>query len=66
MGLSESSLTTVTKPLNFLSHCKVSCDSSCCTKSFGEDNPCMLNIDTHENVNSDSDEDEYTDKNVSN
>ena len=60
MGMSESSLNTVTKPFSFLSHSNVSCDSPCCTKVCGEDNPCIYNIDTHEYVNSDSDED--TDK----
>ena len=65
MGLSESSLTQITKPFGCLSHCKVSCGSPCCTKLCGEDNHCMFNIDTHENVNSDSDEDEDTDKHVS-
>ena len=30
MGLSESSLTAITKPFSFLSHCRVSCDSPCC------------------------------------
>ena len=63
MGLSESSLTQITKPFSCLSHCKVSCDSPCCTKLCGEDNHCVFNIDTHGNVNSDSDEDE--DGNVS-
>ena len=58
MGLSESSLTTITKPFTFLSHCKVSCGSPCCIKICGEYSHCVLNIDTHENVNSDSDEDE--------
>ena len=52
MGLSESAL----KPFGFLSHCKVSCDSPCCTKLCGEDNHCNINIDTHENVISDSEE----------
>ena len=52
MGLSESAL----KPLGFLSHCKVSCDSPCCVKTCGEDNYCNINIDTHENVTSDSEE----------
>ena len=57
MGLSESSLNTITKPFSFLSHCKVSCDSPCCAKIFGDkDNHCMCNIDSHEYVNSDSDE----------
>ena len=63
MGLSESSLAQITKPFSCLSHCKVSCDSPCCTKLCGDDNHCMFNIDTHENVNSDSDED--TDNNAS-
>ena len=55
MGLSESSLNTITKPFIFLSHCKVSCDSPCC-KMCGEDNHCICNVDTHEYVNSDSEE----------
>ena len=54
MGLSESSL----KPfLAFLSHCKISCDSPCCTQICGEDNPCNVNIDTHEHI-SDSEEEQ--------
>ena len=60
MGMSESSLNTITEPFPFLSHCKVSCDSPCCTKTNVEDNHCILNNDTHGYVNSDSDED--TDK----
>ena len=53
--LSESSLNTSTKPFSFLSHCKVSCHSPCCTNIFGdEDNHCICNIDTHECI-SDSD-----------
>ena len=55
MGLSES----VLKPFSFLSHCKVSCDSPCCTKICGEDNHCNINIGTHEHVNSDSEEEEH-------
>ena len=43
--------------LAVLLHCKVSCDSPCCTKIRGEDNHCVFNIGTHENVNNDSDED---------
>ena len=62
MGLSEPSLTTTAKPFSFLSHCKVSCDSQCCTKICGGGNHCVFNIDTHENVNSDSGKDEDTDK----
>ena len=60
MGLPESSLTIITKPFSFQNHCKVSCDPPCRTKICGNDNHCILNTDTHENVNSDSDED--TDK----
>ena len=62
MGLSESSLTTITKPFSFINHCKVSCDSPCCTKLCGRENQCVFNIGTHESVNSDSGEDEDTDK----
>ena len=59
MGLSESSLNTITKPFSLLSHCKVSCDSPCCTKLFGDkDNHCKCNIDSHEHVNTDSDEEQ--------
>ena len=62
-GLSESSLTTTTKPFSFLNHCKVSCDSPCCTKIRGVDNHCVFNIDTHENISSDIGSDkEDTDK----
>ena len=56
MGLSESSLTTITKPLSFLSHCKMSRDSQCCQSLCGDNNHCMLNIVTHEYISSDSDE----------
>ena len=52
MGLSESAL----KPFSFLSHCKVSCDSPCCESICGPNNHCNFNIDTHEHVNSDSEE----------
>ena len=55
MGLSESAL----KPISCLSHCKVSCDSPCCVKICGEDNHCNINIDTHESVISDSEEEEH-------
>ena len=66
MGLSEPSLTTIPKPFSPLSHCKVPCDSPCCTKTCGEDNHCVFNADTHEHVNSDSDdEDEDTGKKCS-
>ena len=56
MGLSKSSL----KPFSLLSHCKILCDSPCCTKLCGEDNHCSVNIDTHEHI-SDSEE-EHIDK----
>ena len=56
MGLSESSLTTITKPFSFLNHCKVSCDTPCCQSLCGENIHCTFNIDTHEYI-SDSDED---------
>ena len=52
MGLSESAL----KSQLFQSHCKVSCNSPCCVKICGEGNHCNINIGTHENVISDSDE----------
>ena len=65
MGLSESSLTQITKPFSCLSHCKLSCDSPCCTEICGDDNHFIFNIDTHENVNSDSDEDEHANKHIS-
>ena len=62
MGLSESSLNTITKPFSCLSHCKVPCDSPCCTKIFGGgNNHCVCKIDTHETNDSDSDE-EHTEK----
>ena len=35
MGLSESSLNTITKPFSFLSHCKVSCELLCGALSPG-------------------------------
>ena len=58
MGLSESSLNTITKPFSCLSHCRVPCDSPCCQSFCGENNHCMFSIDTHEYVNSDSDEEQ--------
>ena len=55
MGLSESSLNTITKPFSFLSHCKLSFDSPCCKSLCGDDNHCICNVDTHEYI-SDSEE----------
>ena len=52
----------ITKPFSSVSHRKVYCDSPCCTKICGEDNHYVFNIDTHENVNSDSDSDKDIDK----
>ena len=52
MGLPESSPT----PFSFLSHCNILCDSPCCVKICGEDNHCNVHIDTHEHINSDSEE----------
>ena len=59
MGLSESTLNTVIKPFSFLSHCKVSCVSPCCTRICGDGNHCNCNIGTHEY---DSEKEEDTDK----
>ena len=64
MGLSQSTLTQITKPFNCLSHCKVSCDSPCCQPLCGENNHCFFNTDIHEYI-SDSDKDDtgkYTNK----
>ena len=47
-GLSEPSLTTITKPFPLLPHCKVSCGRPCCQSLCGENNHCMFNIDIHE------------------
>ena len=55
-GLSESSLTHITKPSSCLSHCNISCDSPCCQSLCGKNSHCMFNIDNHEYI-SDSDED---------
>ena len=52
MGLSESAL----KPFSCLSHCKVSFDSPRCESICGKDNRCNCNIDTHEYVICDSEE----------
>ena len=61
MGLSESSLNTIMNSCSFLfsfflSHCKISFDSPCCQYLCGENNHCICNIDTHESVISDSEE----------
>ena len=61
MGLSESSLNTITKPFSCFSHCRISYGSPCCVKLCGdEDNHCNCNIDTHETI--DSDEEEQVEK----
>ena len=59
MGLSESGLTTITKPFSFLSHCKVSCDSPCCASLCGENNHCTFNIDTRGYISDSYNEDIY-------
>ena len=59
MGLPESAF----KPFSCLSHCKVSCDSPCCVKLCGEDNHCNIDIDTHEAIISDSEE-EHIEKTI--
>ena len=46
----------------FLIHYKVSCGSPCCAKLCREDNHCNVNIDTHEYVNSDSEEEHIDNK----
>ena len=57
MGLSESSLILLLNQFPFLSHCKISCDSLCCVKLCGdEDNHCNCNIETHETIDSDEEE----------
>ena len=57
MGLSESSLNTITKQFSFLSHCKASCDSPCCATIFGdENNHCICNVDTHEHISDSGEE----------
>ena len=55
MGLPESTL----KPFSCLSQCKVSYDSPCCVEICGEDNHCNVNVDTHETIISDSEEEEH-------
>ena len=47
MGMSESSLNTITEPFSFLSHCKVSCGSPCCTKLCGEEDSHCIFISIH-------------------
>ena len=62
-GCQNQVLSAIAKQFPFLSHCKVSCDSPCCTKIFGGENThCICNIDTHENVNSDDEEQVETQK----
>ena len=50
MGLSQSTLTQITKPFNCLSHCKVSCDSPCCQPLCGENNHCCFVIQVLMNI----------------
>ena len=46
MGLSESSLSTILKPFECLSHCKITASSPCCKACFDEGYQCA--IDTHQ------------------
>lgn len=46
MGLSESSLNTMIKPFECLSHCKITMKSPCCNWWCNE--PCSCKIDTHD------------------
>ena len=46
MGLSESSLSTILKPFECLTHCKVTAKSPCCKACCG-DEPCECSVDTH-------------------
>ena len=57
-GFVRIKLNTITKPFSFfVSHCRISLDSPCCVKIFGEeDNHCICNIDIHGPNESDSDE----------
>ena len=46
MGLSESSLNTIIKPIACIAHVKISDRSPCCKWWCNE--PCSCDIDTHE------------------
>ena len=50
MGLPESSLSTMLKPFQCLTHCKFTARSPCCKWCCGED-PGSCTIDTHEHYN---------------
>ena len=55
--INRNEINTITKHVSCLSHCKVSCDSPCCVKLCGdEDNHCNCNIDIHETIDSDEEE----------
>ena len=47
MGFSESSLSTILKPVDCLAHCKCTAKSPCCNTCHGEDDHCSCGIDTH-------------------
>ena len=46
MGISESSLSTIFKQFECLSHCKITARSPCCKACFDE--ACECGIDTHQ------------------
>lgn len=47
MGLTESSLSTIFKPFECLTHCKLTAKSPCCKSCCGEKS-CECGIDTHD------------------
>ena len=47
MGLKESSLSTILKPFECLSHCKVTARSPCCKWCCGDGDGCECALDTH-------------------
>jgi len=47
MGSSESSLSTILKPFECLTHCKFTAKSPCCKACCGDES-CECGIDTHQ------------------
>ena len=47
MGLSESTLSTILKPFECLTHCKFTAKSPCCKACCGDES-CECGIDTHQ------------------
>ena len=48
MGLSESTLSTILKPFECFTHCKITAESPCCKWCCPNDSACSLKIDTHD------------------